>query len=219
MVPRSSDEKIVTDYLEYLDSRRFKPILQKLAGTPYFDVFVTLIAAASGVGAPFAVYHGWKVLNHRKRRRKAMIAVARAARPIKTYPVMVNTLLTKTPGAIAPGLVIGSFKPRAAQDEEYWLDLMVKFALIDPDAVETPEEKRAIAWLQDERYVESRRLRLPRSLTGGHEVYAFSVMLMGDHFRGGIVDGHDIHCVAVPGDVGAIQHIPWWIAEGKPAPE
>lgn len=218
MVSRPSDEKIVERYLEYLSSRKFNPVLKKLAGTPYGHVFVTFVSAMSGVGAPFAVYHGWKVLTHRKRRRREMIAVAKAARPIKTYPVMVNTLLTRTLGTIAPGLVIGSFKPRVAQDDEYWLDLMAKFAFLDPNSMETAEEKGAVAWMQDERYVESRRLRLPRSLTGGHDVYAFSVMLVGDHFRGGIVDGHDIHCMAVPGEVGAIQHMPWWIAEGQPAP-
>ncbi len=131
---------------------------------------------------------------------------------------MVNTLLTRKPGTIAPGLVIGSFKPRVAQDEEYWIDLLAKLTFLDPNSMETAEERGALAWMQDERYVESRRLRLPRSLTGGHEVYAFHVKLLGDYFRGGIVDGEDFHCMAVPGEVGAIQHIPWWIAEGQSTP-
>ena len=217
-VARPSDEKIIGRYVEYLKSRKFNPVLQKIAGTPYGRVIVTLIAAMTGVGAPIAVVQGWKVLTHRRRWRKSMIAVAEAGRPIMTFPLMVNSALTRFPGAVAPGTVIGSFESKPELKMEYWKDLALKLMFLDPESVETPEEKQAARWLQDERYVESRRLRLPTSLTGGHEVYAFHLKVVGDYFPSGLADLPMIPCVAVPGDVGAIQQIPWWIAVDEPAP-
>src|SRR5688572_11212069 len=100
MDPHPNNEKIVDRYLDYLNSREFNAVLQKLAGTPYGRVLLTLIAAASGIGAPIAVIQGWKVLTHRSRWRKSMIAVARSGRPIMTFPLMVNTALTRFPGAV-----------------------------------------------------------------------------------------------------------------------
>jgi hypothetical protein len=214
-----NDQKIVDRYLEYLNSRQFKPVLQKVAGTPYGRVILVLIAALSGVGAPIAVYQGWKVLTHRSRWRKSMIAVARSGRPIMTFPLMVNTALTRFPGTVAPGLVIGSFESNPEQTTEYWLNLAQKLTLLDPESVEAPEEKQALRWLQHQTYIESRRLRLPASLTGGHAVYAFHLKLVGDYFSSGLLDTPMIPCIAVPGAFGAIQQIPWWIAVDQPDPQ
>ncbi len=209
MSSRIGDDRIVARYVDYLGSRRFDPVLVKVAGRPWGHIVMALLTVSTVVLVPVAACHGVKMLTHRKRRRKAMIA-----KPIQTYPLMVNRALTSVPGSVAPGMVIGSFQPRLAQNDEYWGDLMMKLALLDADDLETPEEKGAARWLADETYVESRRLRLPPSLTGGHEVYAFHLKIVGDHFRGGLVDGPSIPCVAAPGPVGAIQHVPWWIALG-----
>lgn len=218
MAVQPGDEGIVQRYVEYLGSRRFDPVLARVAGRPWGHVVMALVTAATTVGIPIAVYHGVKMTTHRKRRRKAMSAAARVAKPIRTYPLMVNRKLTSTPGAVAPGMVIGSFRPHPAQDGEYWLDLAIKLSLLDADSLESREEKEAAKWLADEGYVESRRLRLPTSLTDGHEVYAFHLMIVGDHLRGGVIDGEPIPCVAVPGLVGAIQHTPWWIDGGEAPP-
>jgi hypothetical protein len=219
MDPRPKDEKIVERYLEYLNSSKFNPVLQKLAGTPYGRVLLTLIAAASGIGAPIAVIQGWKVLTHRGRWRKSMIAAARSGRPIMTFPLMVNSALTRMPGAVAPGMVIGSFESNPEQTTEYWMNLAQKLMVLAPQSVESPEEKQAVQWLNDESYVESRRIRLPTSLTGGYVVYAFHLKLVGDYFPSGLVDIPMIPCIAVPGDFGAIQQLPWWIAVNQPDPK
>jgi|GEM_PF-5304578 len=108
MNPRPHDMKIVDRYLEYLNSHEFNPVLQKLAGTPYGRVVMALMAAASGIGAPIAVIQGWKILTHRSRWRKSMIAVASAGRPKMTFPLMVNSALTRFPGTVAPGTVVAN---------------------------------------------------------------------------------------------------------------
>jgi hypothetical protein len=218
MPAHPGDEKIVERYIDYLGSRRFNPVLVKVAGRPWGHIIMALITAMTTVGIPIALYHGVKITTHRKRRRKAMVAAARVAKPIQTHPLMVNNKLTSTPGVVAPGMVIGSFRPRLAQDDEYWLDLAMKLSFLDADSLESPEEKEAARWLADEAYVESRRIRLPPGLTGGQEVYAFHLLIVGDHLRDGLIDGEPIPCVAAPGPVGAIQHIPWWVARGEPAP-
>jgi hypothetical protein len=218
MTPPPSDAKIHEDYLRFLESRAFDPMLRKLAGSPWYDIVMGAVTAASIVGVPFALYHAYRILTYRKRVRQGLIAVARTARPINTYIKMVNNSLLKVPGSIAPGMVIGSFQPKARQDGEYWLNLMVKLAFLSPDDVETPEEKAAARWLSNENYVASRRLRLPMSLTDGCEVYAFLVMIPGDYFPNGVVATAEIPCVATPGPAGAIQVVPWWVARGEPRP-
>ncbi|WP_165243504.1 hypothetical protein [Paludisphaera soli] len=218
MNPRPSDAKILEDYLRFLESTAFKPTLRKLAGRPWYHIVMGVISAATTIGIPIALYHLYRILTHKKRVRKGLIAVAKAARPITTHPLMVNSALTSVPGTVAPGMVIGSFQPRARQDAEYWLDLAVKLSFLSPEVVETPEEKAAARWLSDEGYVESRRLCLPMSLTDGCEVFAFHVMIPGDYFTGGLFKAGELPCVAVPGPVGAIQAIPWWIARGERPP-
>ena len=218
MPPRPSDAKIQEEYLRLLQSAAFRPTLRKLAGRPWYDIVMAVVTAMTTIGIPISLYHLYRILTHKKRVRKGLIAVARVARPITTYPLMVNSDLTSVPGTVAPGMVIGSFQPRARQDAEYWLDLAIKLSFLTPEDVQTPEEKAAVKWLADQRYVESRRLRLPMSLTDGCEVYAFHVMLAGDYFPGGVFNAAEIPCVAVPGPVGAIQAVPWWIARGERPP-
>jgi hypothetical protein len=212
-----SPQQVHERYLEYLKSRAFTPILSRIAGRPWGHIIKAALAAVVIVTVPISLYHAYKMLTHAKRRRKEMIEVAKLAKPITTYPLMVNSVLNSVPGSIAPGMVIGSFQPRARQDEEYWQELTMKLAFFDPDDAQTPEEKQAARWLNDENYVESKRLLLPKTLTDGCEVYAFHVRIVGD-FLPGRVAGAEIPCVAVPGPIGAIQPIPWWIAQGASPP-
>jgi len=217
MTTRPSPQQIHERYLEYLNSPAFTPILRRIAGRAWGHTIMAAVTAMGVVTVPISLHHAYKMLTHARRRRKEMIEVAKLARPIITYPLMVNSVLNSTPGSIAPGMVIGSFQPRARQDAEYWLELATKLSFFDPEDARTPEEERAARWLNDQTYVESRRLLLPMSLTDGCEVYAFHLRIVGD-FLPGRVAAAEIPCVAVPGPVGAIQPIPWWIAQGANPP-
>jgi len=212
------EQEIHQRFVQYLESKDFNPFLKRLERPPLWRYLVAFLTFMTTVGIPITLYQIYKILTHRGRRRRELIAWAKGARPLMTYGLMVNSQLRSRPGTIAPGLVIGSFDPEANVTAEFMVDLAERIfdlSLADPT---TPEEQAAHALMSDEVYVPGRRRLLPMALTQGREVYAFDLIIVGDYQPNGIVEAPMIPCLADPGPEGEIRMIPWWIVTREPAP-
>ena len=64
---------------------------------------------------------------------------------------------------------------------EFLATLAERIALIGLGDATTPDEQEAERLMADEAYVPFRRRRLPLGMTGGREVYAFDLMILGDY--------------------------------------
>jgi hypothetical protein len=191
--PTSS--QILNRYISYLRSPEFMPALKRLAPPPWWTYIVALLTFMT-IGLPITLYQIFRIVTHRRRCRREMIEVAERSVPVMTYPLMVNHSLREQPGSIAPGSVIGSFDPKANETVEFLATLAERIALIGPGDATTPDEQVAERMMADEVYVPFRRRRLPLGMTGGREVYAFDLMILGDYFPSGTVEVPMIPCVS-----------------------
>lgn len=213
------ESEILKRYVDYLESAEFTPTLKRLTSPPAWRYLAAFVAFMTTIGIPIAIYQVYKIATHRKRRRKEILDVARRSRPLVTYPLMVNRDLLTRPGSIAPGLVVGSFDPKANETVEFMATLAEKVAWLGLGEAQTPDERQAAELMEDEAFVPSRRRRLPGGLTGGREVYAFDLMILGDYLPSGTVEVPMIPCVAEPGPAGEIHMIPFWVATGEDRPD
>jgi hypothetical protein len=212
------ESEIRQRFVQFLESKEFKPFLKRLERPPIWRYVAGFLAFMTTVGIPFTLYQAYRILTHRKRRRRELIAWAKGAVPVMTYGLMHNTALGSRPGVVAPGLVIGSFDPEANVTTEYMVDLAEKIFELSLAEPTTPEERQIHELMSDMAYVEDRRRLLPRGLTGGREVYAFDLMMVGDYQPNGVVETPLFPCLADPGPEGEIRMIPWWVVTGEPAP-
>lgn len=205
-------------YLRYLESPDFTPVLKRLERPPIWRYVAAFLAFMTTVGIPFTLYQVYRILTHRKRRRRELIAWAEDAVPLMTYGLMHNTALGSRPGTIAPGLVIGSFDPKANATAGFMTDLAGKILELSLDEPTTPEARQVHELMSDMIYVPDRRRLLPKTLTQGREVYSFDLMMVGDYQPGGTIEVPLFPCMADPGPEGEIRMIPWWVATGESAP-
>ncbi|MDB5309505.1 MAG: hypothetical protein JWO38_3707 [Gemmataceae bacterium] len=102
-----------------------------------------------------------------------------------------------------PALVLISPDPGTAKDEDLMTDLAERIMELkgaDPDDCATDAEAKIAGWMSDETYVEGRRDELPRSLTGGKEVYLAHIFVYRDHLPEKRIEGPKIPCVVIWND-------------------
>ena len=86
-----------------------------------------------------------------------------------------------------PGLVLISPDEATAEDEELMIDLADRIMELkgsDPDDAENKGEAKVADLMSDETYVEGKRDKLPKSFTGGKEVYLAHIFIYRDHLPG-----------------------------------
>ncbi len=213
----SFDAEIRTKYLAYLNSPQFDRYLTPLAGRPYWRLALAVAACMTTIGIPIGIVQLYRYLRRGSALRKAMNQAAARSVPLITYPLMVNSQLLRTPGTIAPGLVVGSFDPEANTSVSFMTDVVHRVYEIELAGAKTPQEAEVERMMANVAYWQSRRRRLPPELTEGREVYAFDLMIVGDFLPSGLVTIPMIPCLAEPGPAGQIQMIPWWVVPMDPA--
>jgi hypothetical protein len=142
------------------------------------------------------------------------------AEPVMAFPLMVNRLLRQPGDAPVPGLFIISFERGRAETVAFMGEVAV--AAGDPLPLKLPaaDEQFLIDLMFDEEYQQSRRRRLPDSITKGHRVYAVDLAvhphyLPDRHLSDGVPM---VPCLAEPGDQGRVRAIPYWCAFDVPPP-
>jgi hypothetical protein len=211
----TSHQRILAKYLQWANSPAGRAALMPRPPViPYVLAGVlclTVVAAPVGIG--LAIGTALRRSRHR-RQYSDFLQLAARCRPITAYPLMVNRAALRTPGAVAPGLVIGSFDPRADHTfmSEIGLRIFAASGLDDGSMLST--------LMDDERFVRHRRRLLPLDQTDQIPVFAFDLMITGNHLPAGKVEGI-IPCLADPESKpipnspdtyqGAIFTIPWQI--------
>ncbi len=209
MLPPSHHAEIRRRFIAFVQSPGFQPYLKRLSGRPYARMFLAFVSFLTTIGIPVAIYQVFRILGHRKAYRKHLVEVAGRSIPLTAYPLMVNNSIGDEPGAVAPGLVIGSFDPKVGDDLESMSDLALK--ILSPESepgVSPADSEFAEALMEDIAYQPHRRRLLPLSLTGGREVYAFDLMIVSDFLPGGRISGARLPCLAEPGPTGEIHLVP-----------
>jgi hypothetical protein len=105
------------------------------------------------------------------------------------------------------GLVLVSPDPEVAEDREFMTELAEKVMELkgtDPDDCDTKGEARVAELMADETYVEGKRDRLPKSFTGGKEVYLAHVYIYRDHLPGKKLTRRRVPCAIVWDDEAAM---------------
>jgi hypothetical protein len=214
------ENRIRERFAALVSSREFEPTLRRVFPSQLWRLVLALVSLSTVVGAPIGLYQLYRAVQLRRSAKVASFlkAIPRS-RFIEVSVHMANRAVYKEIGAVAPGLVMGSFDAATANDKEFMHELFMKVSLLGMTDAEGPEEKQAARMMADEVYTPGRRRLLPTGLTRGKLVYLFDLQIVGNFRPGGKLDPAKLPCLAEPGPVGQIAMIPWWIAEGLDDPE
>lgn len=170
---------------------------------------LTIVGIPVGLGIFIGSSIAW---SNRKRKFAEFVSFIDRSRPLWVYVLMANSSLLRRRGMRAPALVIGSFQP--ALSHEYFAKLCSAIFEINDEPGTTPDHEFVRALFQNESFVPGRRRRLPDSLTGDVEVYAFDLMIDTNHLIDDRVSSPLIPCVAEGGSVGQITTVPFEMVGG-----
>ncbi len=196
-------------YLAWLRSPDGERHWRRIHPPPRWRYVLAALCAISVAGIPIAIgllLSAWS--DSRRRRRTWDDHVQRVQRmvPVATFPIMVNRMLLEKPGVLAPGLVMGSPDPQAA-DANLMMSIVHQIQQVESAGPKDEHEKELLTLLMDERYTPNRRRRLPSRFTGGSDVYAFDLMIVSDFLPQRRLE-LPLYCLADPGPEGEIHMIP-----------
>jgi hypothetical protein len=120
--------------------------------------------------------------------------------PTVGWLVQANTKLFGDGWMDLPALVLISPDPDTAADEDLMTDLadqIMELKGVDPGDCDTDADAKVAGWMSDETYVEGRRDKLPRSFTGGKEVYLAHIFVYRDHLPKGRIVGRKVPCAVI----------------------
>ena len=201
-------------------------------GTSVLAGAILVVLALTVVLLPLAIFGLYRWVSQRPQKQVVArgLTVARefvrAARPVLAYPLMVNSMLRSEGTRAAPGLVLISFDPALAGDDDRMTELAVTVShgvRLDGPPLSDRDAAFCDVLMADEQYHPFRRRAIPSSLTGGPVAYACDLpihplLLPGRRLSDASLN---IPCVAEPGDAGRIMQMPHWFVrgEGPPGPE
>ncbi len=129
--------------------------------------------------------------------------------PVIAHLVQANqALFAPGPYPALPCLVLFSFQPEVAEDDEYMAFLAHKlFGYKNTDP--SDETAQALAELTtNERAVLYRRRKLPYSFTDGSTVYCADLWIKRAYIPNGHLQDNRLMCLAEPGEAGGLELVP-----------
>jgi hypothetical protein len=96
-----------------------------------------------------------------------------------------------------PALVLLSPDEELANDEAFMTDLAARILELKGVECDDPDERFVSSLVTDERYVEGKRVRLPRSFTGKREVYLAHIFIYRDDLPRKKLDGPAVPCSVI----------------------
>jgi len=123
---------------------------------------------------------------------------------------MANSTLMSPGQGDAPCLALFVFEEEEG-DAHFMMELVERLMALKGTSPSNPEEREAAVLVNDEAYVPYRRRRIPPGLTGGRIVYAVDLRIRRARLPNGFLEMPILPCLAMPGDTGAIEMLPWQI--------
>lgn len=136
--------------------------------------------------------------------------LAEQGRLVIAFIAMANSSLMSPGQGDAPCLALFVFEEQEG-DANFLIALVDRLMALKGTAPSEPEEREAAVLVNDEAYVPYRRRRIPLGLTGGRTVYAVDLRIRRDRLPNGCLEMPILPCLAMPGDSGAIEMLPWQI--------
>jgi len=205
----SSMSEVRERYEQYVRSPLFQEQVLSALSLPRAKMAAAVILALTVIGLPAAL---WILYQARRRRRLSVqarlstdLALARVARPVPCYGLMLPAALRSGIRQHAPALVVGTFD-HAAESE--MPGLVRRLRELAQELPSTPEGRFVQEILADSRYDEDRRRMVPRSMCAGGPAYVFDVMLWRSGLPETLDDSPLIPCMATEGRRGKIRQIP-----------
>lgn len=195
---------------DFLNSSEFDPYFERLH-LPSAALWATgFIAPLTIVGFPYAKA-AWKKIMAGDGRTRALRSryrqLAKNGKVVFTYVVLANSKLKYEPGVAAPALVVGNFNE--GKDDLKIMELREVLADAALGIAPEPDGKELLDTLADLDYTFQRRRRIPPRFTGGIDLTAFDLQIIGDYLPTRTLQIEAIPCLAEPGDKGLICMIPF----------
>ena len=199
---------------QFLASKDFDPYFERLHLSATGLWAMGLIAPLTFIGLPLAK-SAWKKIwagdarTARLRRRYARLG--QTGQIIFTYVVVTNSSLKFEERAIAPALVAGNFNN--GQDDLRIMELRDTLAEHALGMWTGPETKPLATLLEDLDYTFCRRRQIPPTFTGGIDLTAFDLQIVGEYLPTRTLQIEAIPCIAEPGKKGLICMIPFFLID------
>ena len=211
------------DYHSLVIKERMARYLKSAEFDPYFERLHLPAAAlwAAAIIAPLTIVKAslgqaaWKKIRVGDARTKSLRERYRrlgdTGEVIFTYVIVANSNLMYQEGAAAPALVAGNFNQ--GRDNLKILDLLPRFGEAALGVPETPEDAELSKLLEDLDYTFKRRRSMPARFSGGLDVTAFDLQIIGEYLPTRKLQVETIPCIAEPGPRGLICMIPFKLIE------
>jgi len=148
-----------------------------------------------------------------------LLLLAENGIPVTAAINQANTILFHrgSRGGEFPCLVFFSFDPATNDNPGYLVSLAEKAFELKGKQPEDPDLQQVASIVTNERAVKYRRRRIPISFTGGPVVYAADLFVDTNRLKGKRLTPENpvLPCIAAPGEKGALELLPWWVAEEK----
>ncbi len=158
----------------------------------------------------FAAYLAQK--NAPKKERREILG--QQGMPVWGVLVQANQLLFAPGDRNHPCLVLFSFEPAGGHIDYLQRLASAIFALKETRPTD-PDLRLVAHYVTDERAVKYRRRKLPTSFTGGPTVYCADLIIVRSCLPNGFLTEKVLPCIAEPGEQGALELLPWWMAAGQ----
>ena len=199
---------------QFLASKDFDPYFERLHLSPAGLWTMGLIAPLTVVGLPLAK-SAWKKIwtgdARLGRLRRRYSRLGQTGQIIFTYVVVTNSSLKFEEGTVAPALVAGNFND--GHDDLRIMELRETLAEHALGMWSRPETKPLATLLEDLDYSFCRRRQIPHRFTGGIDLTAFDLQIVGEYLPTKTLQIEAIPCIAEPGNKGLICMIPYFIIE------
>jgi hypothetical protein len=199
---------------QYLKSSDFDPYFERLHLSAAALWATSIIAPITAVGFPLAK-SAWKKIRAGDARTKSLRSrysrLAENGEVIFTYVVVANSTLQHAPGAAAPALVVGNFND--GRHDMRIMELRDRLADAALGLPGDPTEAELSNLLGNLDYTFKRRRPIPSRFTGGIDLIAFDLQIIGEYLPTRTLQIEAIPCLAERGETGLICMIPYFLIE------
>lgn len=146
------------------------------------------------------------------------LKIAQSGVPVWGVLVQANSMLFQPGNTDLPCLVLFSFEP-AGGHIEYMQRLAAGIFDLKNVRQSDPDLRYVSTLVTNESALKYRRRKLPISFTGGPTVYCADLIITRSSLPAGYITEKVLPCIAEPGESGALELLPWWLAAGKDNPD